>query len=163
MTMSNPYAKYLGDLNPQEVLAATPNKLAAILKQLGVEGVERSPAPGKWCPREIVVHLADCEIAFSFRLRQALAEDNHVIQPFDQEKWSANYASYDVNAALTVFTALRQWNMALFRGLKPEIMSKPLHHPERGPMTFSSIVETMGGHDLNHLLQLEALAANVAS
>jgi hypothetical protein len=33
-------------------------------------------------------------------------------------------------------------------------------HPERGTMTFWTIVETMAGHDLHHLPQLERLAAN---
>ena len=29
--------------------------------------------------------------------------------------------------------------------------------PERGTMTFQTILETMGGHDLNHLSQITAL------
>ena len=57
--------------------------------------IEESPAPGKWSPHEILCHLADCELVFSFRIRQALAEDHHVIQPFDQEIWARNYAGYD--------------------------------------------------------------------
>jgi hypothetical protein len=31
--------------------------------------------------------------------------------------------------------------------------------PERGDMTFRTVIETMGGHDLNHLNQLETAAA----
>jgi DinB superfamily len=159
--MLNPYANYLGDREPLEVLAATPAKIKAILDQLN-EAREKSPAPGKWSAREIVVHLADCEIAFAFRLRQTLAEDNHVIQPFDQEKWAVTYAGYNADAALRVLTAVREWNLALIKGLKPEAAAKTVNHPERGTMTFATIVETMGGHDLNHLQQLEALAAKFA-
>lgn len=162
MTTLNPYAKFLGGHDPLEVLAATPRRLASILKQLGPDGVEISPAPGKWSPCEIVSHLADCELVFSFRLRQTLAEDNPVIQPFDQEKWAAVYAGYSAETALGVFTAVRQWNLALLKGLKAEAMARPVIHPERGAMTFATIVETMGGHDLNHLRPLEALAAESA-
>ena len=36
-------------------------------------------------------------------------------------------------------------------------MAKKCSHPERGEMTFRTIVETMAGHDLNHLLQVEAI------
>jgi len=36
-------------------------------------------------------------------------------------------------------------------------------HPERGPQTFRTLVETMAGHDLNHLAQLEAIAAQAQS
>jgi hypothetical protein len=42
-------------------------------------------------------------------------------------------------------------------------LSKPLTHPERGEMPFQAIIETMAGHDLNHLKQLDAIAARVAS
>lgn len=161
--MLNPYAKFLDERSPLEVLLATPGKLEAILAQLGPAGIEKSPAPGKWNAREIVSHLADCEITFGFRLRQTLAEDNHVIQPFDQDKWAANYAAYDVRGALAVFSTVRQWNLALIKSTTPEKWTKTVTHPERGTMTFSTIVETMGGHDLNHLQQLEAIAARFAN
>jgi len=35
-------------------------------------------------------------------------------------------------------------------------------HPERGEMTFKTVVETMAGHDINHLGQLERIAARLA-
>jgi len=38
-------------------------------------------------------------------------------------------------------------------------MEKKLAHPERGDMTFRIVIETMGGHDLNHLKQLETAVA----
>ena len=37
-------------------------------------------------------------------------------------------------------------------------MQKQLLHPERGEMTFRDLIETIAGHDLNHLAQLEAIA-----
>jgi hypothetical protein len=36
-------------------------------------------------------------------------------------------------------------------------MGKQVTHPERGTMTFRDIIETMAGHDINHLGQIEAL------
>jgi hypothetical protein len=41
-------------------------------------------------------------------------------------------------------------------------LSKPLTHPERGTMTFQVLIETMAGHDLNHLGQMEAIAGRSA-
>ena len=157
--MLNPYEKFLSGRDAQEVIAETSAKLGAIFTQLGPSGVEKSPAPGKWNAREIFGHLADCEIVFAYRLRQTLAEENHVIQPFDQEKWGATYAAYDAPAALAALSAVRRWNLALIKKTTPEDNSKTVTHPERGTMTFRTIVETMAGHDVNHLLQLEAIAA----
>ena len=154
----NPYAAQLGDRNAREVIAETPWRLAGLSESLGPEGLERSLGPGKWSARAIMCHLADCEVAFAFRLRQALAEDHHTIQPFDQEAWAKQYATLTTAAALETFTALRRWNLALLDNLPHHAFSKKVSHPERGEMTFQVIVETMGGHDLNHLKQLETIA-----
>jgi len=156
----NPYASFLGDRAAREVIAETPQRLEALAARLGPDGMERSPAPGKWAPRAIVCHLADCEVAFAFRLRQALAEPHYVIQPFDQEAWAKPYGSLSAEAALETFRALRRWNQAFLDTVPPEQFSKKLSHPQRGEMTFAAIVETMAGHDLNHLRQLEAIASS---
>lgn len=162
MSKENPYAEFLGHQEALRVLPATARKIEAIIEELGAERVAQPPAPAKWCAREIVCHLADCELVFAFRLRQALSEDHHIIQPFDQEKWAAHYDEYDARDALATFHAVRSWNLALIRSLPPEAHAKSVSHPERGSMTFHTIVETMGGHDLNHLRQLEAIAKKFA-
>ena len=153
----NPYAQFLGDRDPHEVVRQTPALLMAIADRLNPDQLERRPAAGKWNAREILCHLADSEIAYGFRLRQTLADTHHVIQPFDQERWAAEYESLTAGGALDVFSALRAWNIALINSASDAAMDKAVTHPERGTMTFRTIVETMAGHDLNHLLQLEKL------
>jgi len=154
----NPYARFLGDRDPLAVIESTSRRLSEIVTQLPTGRVEWRPAPGKWNVREILCHLADCEIAFAFRLRQTLAEPHHVIQPFDQELWAGTYGGLTLRGALSAFSALREWDLALISTTPAEGMHKKVTHPERGEMTFGVIVETMAGHDLNHLLQLEAIA-----
>ena len=151
----NPYASYLGDRSPSGVIRETPGKLAGILRGLSDAEANRSPAPGKWSVREILCHLADCEVVFAFRIRQTLAEPDPVIQPFDQDHWARAYAAYTADAALATFTAVRQWNISLIQSLPPEAFLRPVTHPERGTMTLQTVIETMGGHDLNHLRQME--------
>jgi hypothetical protein len=155
----NPYASFLGDRNPVEVIEQTPRTLSGLAVQLVPASMEWRPSPGKWNAREILCHLADCEVAFAFRLRQTLAEDQHVIQPFDQERWAGTYGSLGARAALNAFSALREWDLALIGSTPAEAMSKPVTHPERGEMTFRVIIDTMAGHDLNHLAQLDRIIA----
>ena len=159
----NPYESSLGDRDPFEVVANTPRQLEGIFESLGSQRIEQPLAPGKWSPRQIFSHLADAEVAFAFRLRQALAEDHHVIQPFDQDKWASTYMGYDARTALETFSALRGWNLALIRAVPKEAFSKPVTHPERGRMTFRTLVETMAGHDLHHVRQLESVASKSAT
>jgi uncharacterized damage-inducible protein DinB len=156
----NPYASFLGNRDARQVIASTPSALRQYLNALGEPRADQSPAPGKWSVREILCHLADCEIVFAYRLRQTLGESHHTIQPFDQDTWASHYSAYAAQDALDVFTAVRRFNVKLIDSLLPETFSKPVTHPERGTMTFGTIVETMGGHDLNHLGQIERIAAN---
>jgi DinB superfamily len=156
---TNPYASFLGAREPREVIEATAGRLRALLEDLGAEGAARAPAPGKWSAQQILCHLADCEIVFAFRLRQALAQDDYVIQPFDQDRWAAAYNAFDVSSAMAVFNAVRTWNLGLIAAMTPAHLSKKLSHPERGEMTVQVVVETMAGHDLNHLAQIERIVA----
>ncbi|HEY2467700.1 MAG TPA: DinB family protein [Terracidiphilus sp.] len=160
MSELNPYANFLDGRPLEAILSATSHEIANKLQMIGPERIAEAPAPGKWSPAEIVCHFADCEITFAFRLRQTLAEDHHVLQPFDQEKWAANYKGISAKEALAAFTALRQWNLKLIARTLPRSASKPVTHPERGTMTFQTIVETMAGHDLNHLAQLVHIAGH---
>jgi len=159
----NPYASYLGDKNPSDVIATTPGKIKAILGGLSDEHATRTPAPGKWSIREILCHLADCEVVFAYRIRQTLAEPHHLVQPFDQDIWAQPYAVYTTQAALATFTAVRDWNVALVKSLSADTFDKPMTHPERGTMTLQTVIETMGGHDINHLRQIEGIATRAAT
>ena len=153
----NPYATFLGDSPPHEVIEATPVTIARLIRASDSARLTRAPAPGKWSIRDILCHLADAEITFAFRLRQTFAEAHHVIQPFDQTDWANPYSSLDARDALDAFTAFRHWNVLFIRAVGPAAESKPVTHPERGEMTFRTIIETMAGHDINHLRQIENL------
>lgn len=162
MSEQNPYDSFLDGRPLEEIVAATPGKIAQCLKAIGADEQKR-PAPGKWSFAEIVCHLADCEIVFGFRMRQTLAEDGPTIQPFDQDHWARIYSGVPAALALESFTGLRSWNLRLIHDALPAKANRLMNHPERGTMTFQTIVETMAGHDLNHLAQLRNLAGLAAS
>jgi hypothetical protein len=157
----NPYQKFIGDADPVPVLFSTATRLQTLTGSLEDSEIDRAPAPGKWSIREIIAHLADCEMVFGWRLRQTLAEEHAMIQPFDQDRFAEHYAGYDFASALGTFTALRHWNLKLLATVTPEDRHRPATHPERGTMTFWTIVETMAGHDINHLEKLEKLVTAI--
>jgi len=160
--MSNPYAVQLGTQDARAVIASTPGLLQQATAALSPEQIAAPIAPGKWSPREIVAHLADCELAHSFRLRQTLAapaSEPALLQPFDQDAWARHYSAYELPAALELFRASRLWNLKLIGTLSQADLDRPAHHPERGDLTVRILIETMAGHDLNHLAQLQRLTA----
>ena len=151
----NPYAYAVEGRNPAVVIAEMPARLAKVLARLTAEEIEVAPAPGKWSVREVLAHLADCEIAFGFRLRQAYSGQT-LLQPFDQDAWARAYGVYSAEQALATFVSLRAWNVAFVGGLSEADKLLPAVHPERGEMVLWTIVETIAGHDLHHLTKLEA-------
>lgn len=158
MSDLNPYASFLDGRPIEAILESTPEAILSLIDAMGTEKAITPPAPGKWSAAEIVCHLADCELVFAFRLRQTLAEHAPVIQPFDQDKWAATYSPLYLTAALDTFSALREWNLLLIDKALPDAADRPVTHPERGTMTFLTLVETIAGHDLNHLGQLQRIA-----
>ena len=163
MSKANPYDSFIDGRPVEVILNATPTALASALADIGEEHITTPPSPGKWSASEIACHLADCELVFGFRLRQTLAEDAPTIQPFDQDKWAASYRGVSAGHAVEVFAALRGWNLRLIESALPAAGARKTIHPESGEMTFQTIVETMAGHDLNHLGQLRTMAATQGS
>ena len=146
----NPYASALGALDARSVLAQTPELLLARYGSLTPAEIDAQPAPGKWSPREVLCHIADCELAFGFRLRQMYA-GVPAIQPFDQDHWARAYASYTGVQAMETFRALRIWNLAFIDNLTAEDRKLTSIHPERGSLTLQTALETIAGHDRHHL------------
>lgn len=157
---TQPYVHLLAGRDPAEVMREMPNRLAAALAAMTPEQIEQRPAPTKWSVRELLCHLADCEIAWAWRLRQAYGEDCPTVQPFDQDPWARAYdgVRFTTDTAQSTWVALRLWNLALIETLSEADKQRPVQHPEIGALTLWMLVEIAAGHDLHHLTALEKLA-----
>ena len=158
--LARPYVHLLEGRDPEVVLRETPAKLADILKLMSAQQIEFKPAPHKWSVREILCHLADCEIVWAWRLRLIFGADHPTLQPFEQDPWAKAYdgPGYTTASARATWTAVRQWNMALIERLSEEEKRRSALHPELGPVSLWNIVEIIAGHDLHHLHSLEKVA-----
>jgi len=137
-----------------------PQRLAAAVSQLPVNTLRYTPIPGKWSILQILGHLADVEIVYSYRLRQMLADKNPVIAPIDQDDWAQSLGYLESSPAELVaqFGLNRHHNLRLLRRLKPADLSRGARHPELDrPMTVEDLVKRFVSHDANHLKQIEEL------
>ena len=157
--MNNPYGSYLQGREPLGALGETVPRLRELWKSIFPAAVERPYAPGKWTAQQIVMHLAQVEIITGTRLRQALTLDEYTVQPFDQDDWMRREPLADAALVYEAFCAMRAWNLALWRSLDSAERAKTFTHPEQGERTISWLLEWLAGHDLNHLPQLEQIAA----
>jgi len=154
-----PYADLVGAADPLELLASTPRRIAALVSGWSPSRWSSSWAEGKWSAAQVVLHLAQDEIAFASRARLALTVPGYVPHPFDGADWVALESPPEPAVALAAFLALRALNVRLYRKLSEEQLARPIPHPEHGTIYVGWIVRVLAGHDLHHLRQLEAIAA----
>jgi hypothetical protein len=112
--------------------------------------------------RQVLTHLAQIEMVFANRLRFALAQDNYVVQPFEQDDWMRNESSQTALAALETYLSLRRMNLALCQSLTPAQRAKTFTHPEYGVLDVNWMMAWAAGHERNHLPQIDAVAASSA-
>jgi hypothetical protein len=140
--------------DPEVVLAGTPLAVREATSALPEALTGRRPEPAEWSVAELLGHLWDAEITYSFRARSILAQDTPQLAGYDQDAW-ATLTRPVFAELLDAFTALRTANLALIRHT-PEVMWERFGvHEERGPTSFRLLTETTAGHDRAHLRQLE--------
>ncbi len=150
-----PYIQNLNCRDPLTVLAEMPAALNALLDDLSPEQVEQKPAPGKWNIREVLAHLADCEIAWSWRFRRISSEPRLTLELFDQDRWGRAFPHYSLAQARAAWNSLREWNLTLLGSLTVDEQQRPAVHPKLGGVTLWTAAQIAAGHDLHHLQSLE--------
>src|SRR5206468_9455211 len=98
------------------------------------EDLDRRPAPGEWSAREVAHHLADSETMSTIRLRRLIAEDEPIIQAYDEAEF-ARRLHYDrpIEHAVAVFAAVRVANLDLLDALTEEEWARTGTHSVDGP------------------------------
>jgi uncharacterized damage-inducible protein DinB len=157
MAIENPYAEDLGNRAPLEALADTADRIRRLVEPWSGETFEKSYAPGKWSARQILVHLAQTELALSTRARFALTQPGYAAQAFSQDDWMPVDAGSSARTALGAYTALRGLNLEMWKRLTPEQLERAFTHPEYGDLTVGWIMSQMAGHDIHHFKQLQAI------
>lgn len=121
---------------------------------------EAREAPGEWCPREIIHHLADSEMTSAIRLRRLIAEDNPVIVGYDQEAF-ANILFYDrpIEPSLAAFKASRDTTAQILHRLSPAQWSRAGTHSESGRYSVEDWLGTYAVHAHDHADQIRRARA----
>jgi hypothetical protein len=72
-----------------EELRDAVNDATPILRQMSEERSRMRPAPGKWCPREIIGHLVDSASNNHQRFVRAQLQDDLIFPGYEQDAWVA--------------------------------------------------------------------------
>jgi hypothetical protein len=150
-----PYTSDLAGREPVEAIRDTIARMQKLVDGWPAERFERSYAPGKWSARQILIHLAQCEVMFGTRVRMALATPAYVAQDMDQDAWMRRDTTLSGPDAADAYAAVARMNAMLFAALSPAERATELRHPEYGALTVNWIIHQTAGHQIHHLKQLE--------
>lgn len=147
---------YVANKDHIEMLRAAPDVLAGLIEGAPDALLNRRPAAGKWSVRAILAHLAEDELASSWRYRQMIEHNGATLMGFDQDEWArlGNYESWPAAEALSLFRLLREANLRMFGMLTPEEWKRHGFHAERGRITVEDLARHMAAHDVNHIVQV---------
>ena len=157
---TTPYSTYLGDRDPIAAIADTTACIRALASPWPAPEYERTYAPGKWTARQILVHLAQSEIALGTRVRMALTVPNYAAQPFEQDRWLDLERTIAGPDALNAFLTLAAMNRSFFNSLPSAARQTTMTHPEYGSISVDWVIHLIAGHQINHLLQLEEIGGS---
>jgi hypothetical protein len=135
--------------------------VAAAAAGLSDDDLDRRPGPGEWTAREVIHHLADAEARSAIRLRQLLAEDDPIIQGYDEELY-ARVLHYDrpVATSLSLVAAVRASTAELLDRLTEADFSRCGTHTESGPYSVETWLELYAAHAHDHADQLRRAATS---
>jgi hypothetical protein len=123
-------------------------------------GWDAREAPGEWSPREVVHHLADSEMTSAIRLRRLIAEDQPVIQGYDQDEFARRlYYDRPIEPSLAAFQAARATTAQLLDRLTEAEWTREGTHSESGRYTLTDWLAIYGVHAHDHADQIRRARA----
>lgn len=153
--MPPPYAQYVGDRDPVEVLQSSLDDYRRTVATLPADTWQRPWSPGKWTVRQIIVHVAQWEQILGVRFRGGLLVPGYVAQPLNQDDLVREFEAVDGPTALAAFIGVRQMTLALARSLSAAELARTFQHPERGTIDARDVLVTIAGHGVHHFKQIQ--------
>jgi uncharacterized damage-inducible protein DinB len=136
---------------------AAADKVAQAIRNLTPEDLLAAPDPsanvGKWSIQQVVVHIADAEAAFADRIKRIIAEDDPVLQAWDENKFVANLA-YDKQSAADaaeLIRLIRAQTSRIMRAAPAAALARKGRHTERGPQTVIDVLNYAVPHLEHHV------------
>jgi GNAT superfamily N-acetyltransferase len=157
-------------------LRRTPGELERMIAGKTDAELSRRPDAKNWAAKEIVCHLRDVEELFQIRFHTVVALDEPRIlvlgasptdlaawriggaigHPLDPGRWAEErqYLRNDTREALAAFRRRRAEVLTLLESLTPAEWRRGGIHLGRGRLTLADWVDSLVGHDANHVDQL---------
>ena len=153
-----------GDDNLLAVLEGQPNQLRALLSGVDVNLSTFVYAPGKWTLAESLLHVADTERVFSYRLLRIARADKTPLPGFEQNDWvpesrAGRRTLWDIVGELE---AVRASTTALVRSLDEAGLAQ-IGTSNNNPLSARALTWIIAGHFAHHLALLKTRYLDAAN
>ncbi|HEY0007385.1 MAG TPA: DinB family protein [Tepidisphaeraceae bacterium] len=120
---------------------------------LSEEEIKSAPIEGQWSFQQLVIHVADAEQAFAFRVKKILAEEKPTLEAWNENLFAARLAYFhqSVEDAVTSVEVTRRQLVRILQQTPAESFERTGIHAERGVLTAHQIVQLATDHLLHHL------------
>ena len=113
-------------------------------------------ASNEWTPRMIAHHLADSEMTSAIRLRRLIAENNPVINGYDEMEFAQKLTSdRPIEPSIEAMRWARESTAQILERLTEEEWQRAGTHSERGPYSVEDWLTICANHGHDHAKQIE--------
>jgi uncharacterized damage-inducible protein DinB len=152
-----PYAQGYIDLIPEgadplTLLRQQPAELHRDLARLTEGQALMRYAPGKWTPKEMLLHITDVERIFTYRALRFARGDSQALPGFDENEYAAASEANDrsMSDLLTEYHAVRAATLAFFGSLTPAQLDR-VGLANGAPTSVLALLFITAGHERHHL------------
>ena len=137
-------------------LAALPLNMEAAVQGLNAEQLHTPYREGGGSPAQFVHHMADSSLNYYARCKFALAQDNPMVTPFDQDAWiKLNDSTTSVDVSLSLLHALHKKWETLLSGLSEQDWMRTVVYPDREkPIKLWNLLLVSVWHGKHHTQQI---------
>ena len=141
------------------------SQLAEAVAGLSEAELDATPPDGGWSAREIVHHTADSELTAAIRLRRLIAEDEPVIQGYDEELFARrlHYRERPIGPSLEAVRVARESCFALLDLLSGEEWARSGTHSDSGPYSVETWLGLYADHCHDHAAQIRRATGRASS
>jgi uncharacterized damage-inducible protein DinB len=142
-------------------IKATPAALRGAVRGLTDAQLNTPYRDGGWTIRQVAHHVPESHMNAYIRFKLALTEDNPTIRAYNEDAWSKlpDVAKEPIETSLVLLETLHKRWITLLESMKQEDFTRPLVHPEIGPVTLDRMLQTYAWHGAHHTAHITGLRA----
>ena len=129
----------------------------------GVEDgeLDQRPLEGEWTVREIAHHLADSELNSAVRLRRLIAEDEPVLQGYDEMEFvrRLHVTTRPIGSSIDAAEAARASTLTILEALTDHEWNRTGTHADQGPYSVEEWLRDYADHPWDHAEQARRVLA----